>query len=57
LPPGNNDVFVFGSAHTAGINAAFGDGAVRMINFDVDITVFNYLGSRNDEQSAQTSSL
>lgn len=57
IPPGNNDVFVFGSAHTAGINAVFGDGAVRMINFDVDVVVFNYLGGRNDEANVDSTGI
>ncbi|MBN9119501.1 MAG: DUF1559 domain-containing protein [Planctomycetes bacterium] len=30
----------FGSAHTSGMNAVFGDGSVRMIRFSVDPVVF-----------------
>ena len=56
-PPGNNDVFIFGSAHPSGMNSVFGDGAVRYINFDVDVVLFNYLGARNDEQTVDLSRL
>ena len=57
VAPGNNDVFMFGSAHPSGINALFGDGAVQNISFDVDVVLFNYLGGRNDEQVIDRSSL
>lgn len=43
------DVLFFGSAHTGGINAAFGDGSVHSISFDVDVILFNSLGTRNGE--------
>ena len=49
-PPGNNDVFMFGSAHPNGINALFGDGSIHHISFDVDVVLFNYLGARNDDE-------
>lgn len=57
VAPGNNDVFMFGSAHPSGINALFGDGAVQHVAFDVDVVMFNYLGGRNDEQIIDRSSL
>jgi prepilin-type N-terminal cleavage/methylation domain-containing protein/prepilin-type processing-associated H-X9-DG protein len=44
---GMYNVLHFGSPHTGGINAAFADGSVHSINFDVDAVVFNALGSRN----------
>ena len=44
------NVLHFGSAHTSGINSAFTDGSVHMIAFDVDVTVFNGLASRNGEE-------
>ncbi|MBN1854351.1 MAG: DUF1559 domain-containing protein [Pirellulales bacterium] len=40
--------FCFGSAHTGGINAAFGDGSVQVINYDIDQNIFNSLGHRSD---------
>ena len=41
---GDGDVWQFGSAHTSGINAVFGDGSVHHIKFDVDVVLFNALG-------------
>jgi len=43
------NVLQFGSAHTSGINAVFADGSVHSINFDVDVNVFNSLGTRNGQ--------
>jgi len=46
-----NTIQHYGSAHTSGINAVFADGSVRSFNYDIDVVVFNALGSRNgDEQ-------
>ena len=41
------ETFVSGSAHTGGLNAVFADGSVHTINYDVDVFVFNALGTRN----------
>jgi prepilin-type N-terminal cleavage/methylation domain-containing protein/prepilin-type processing-associated H-X9-DG protein len=38
----------FGSAHPGGFNALFGDGSVRQIRYNVNLTVFNNLGHRSD---------
>lgn len=38
----------FGSSHTAGFNAFFGDGSVRFISYTVDLTQFARMGQRND---------
>lgn len=51
---GDNERCGFGSSHIAGVNAAFADGSVRMIRFDVQSGpannpgVWQRLGSRND---------
>jgi prepilin-type N-terminal cleavage/methylation domain-containing protein/prepilin-type processing-associated H-X9-DG protein len=50
-------VLQFGSPHSAGINAVFADGSVHMINFDVDILVFNSLGTRNGQALNETNDL
>ncbi|NUQ61596.1 MAG: DUF1559 domain-containing protein [Pirellulales bacterium] len=42
------DGYRFGSAHSAGINGLLGDGAVRMIAYTIEATVFNNLGNRQD---------
>ncbi len=51
------DVFAFGSAHSSGINAVFGDGSVHFIQFGVDVVLFNYLGGRDDEQAVDLNQL
>jgi prepilin-type N-terminal cleavage/methylation domain-containing protein/prepilin-type processing-associated H-X9-DG protein len=43
--PGN---YPFGSAHSGGINAAFADGSVTFISFDVDLENFNRFANRLD---------
>ena len=40
----------FGSAHSAGIQAVFGDNSVRTVSYEIDRDVFNKLGNRNDGQ-------
>ncbi len=44
------NVLHFGSPHTAGINAVYADGSVRSFSYDVDVMVFNAVGSRNGEE-------
>ena len=41
----NLDVIYFGAVHTAGLNAAFADGSVRTISYDIDSLNFNRLGA------------
>ncbi len=43
----SGDVYFFGSSHPSGINAVFADGSVRVISFDVDVLIFNGMGTRN----------
>jgi prepilin-type processing-associated H-X9-DG protein len=48
----------FGSAHSGGMNAVFGDGSVRTISFDVDSSmggVLFRLGCRDDGQTINES--
>ena len=37
----------FGGPHTSGIQAVFADGSVHSISYDIDLVVFNALGTRN----------
>ncbi|MAT68248.1 MAG: hypothetical protein CMJ58_01865 [Planctomycetaceae bacterium] len=49
-PPGKDNVWetlVMGSAHPSGMNAVFADGSVHSVSYDVDVFVFNSLGTRN----------
>jgi prepilin-type N-terminal cleavage/methylation domain-containing protein/prepilin-type processing-associated H-X9-DG protein len=50
---GLDNIFLFGSAHPGGINAVFVDGSVRSIPFDIDVVVFNNMGTRNGEEPNQ----
>ena len=55
LPPmqdraGQNHANAFGAAHAAGFGAAFGDGSVRTIAFEVDPAAFVAVTGRNDGQ-------
>jgi prepilin-type N-terminal cleavage/methylation domain-containing protein len=40
--------YEFGSAHPAGICSVLVDGSVRIINYSIDLTLFNNLGHRQD---------
>lgn len=40
--------FHFGSAHTSGMNAGYGDGSGHFISYDIDRPLFNSLGDRRD---------
>jgi prepilin-type N-terminal cleavage/methylation domain-containing protein/prepilin-type processing-associated H-X9-DG protein len=48
-PPGTPvwEIFLLGSAHSGGMNAAFADGSTRTINYDIDVYVLNAMGTRN----------
>ena len=54
---GDSDVWQFGSAHTTGINAVFGDGSVRQIAYTVDVILFNNLGGKSDGEVIDASQL
>jgi prepilin-type N-terminal cleavage/methylation domain-containing protein/prepilin-type processing-associated H-X9-DG protein len=51
------NVLQFGSAHTGGVNGMFADGSVRTVSFDIDIVVFNSLGTRNGKALNETADL
>jgi len=46
--PGYNNVLIFGSAHPAGWNAAFCDGSVRTMRYNIDPEIHRLLGNRKD---------
>lgn len=54
-PPSNSphDVgnYPFGSAHSGGMNAIYGDGSVQFISFDIDQETFNRMGHRHDGET------
>ena len=41
----------YGSAHSSGFNAVFCDGSVHQIDYEINLTVFQDLCSRNDGQT------
>ncbi len=43
-------VMFFGSAHTGGVNATFADASTHFISFDVEQTVFNAFGTRENQE-------
>ena len=45
--PGYGNTFIFGSAHTGGLNMLHCDGSVVFINFGVEPAVFQRAGNRN----------
>ncbi len=54
---GDNQAYMFGSAHASVLNGAFADGSVRSINYDIDLYVMNSLGTRNGPSLNETTSL
>jgi prepilin-type N-terminal cleavage/methylation domain-containing protein len=64
-PQGNNptivapliDAWYFGSAHTGVWNSVYADGSVHTMRYDVDVVLFNSLGTRNGEETLDLSQL
>jgi prepilin-type processing-associated H-X9-DG protein len=52
----DNDPYAMGGAHPGGFNACFGDGAVHHLTWDVDPTIYNRWGNREDDLSADAPS-
>jgi prepilin-type processing-associated H-X9-DG protein len=48
-PTNEKNAFYFGSAHSAGLNMAFCDGAVRLVRYEIDDEVWSDFGGRDDE--------
>ena len=47
----------YGSAHTAGMNAVFGDGSVRGINYGISPLIFQAISNRNNTNVVDLSDL
>jgi prepilin-type N-terminal cleavage/methylation domain-containing protein len=43
----DRDVYYFGSAHPGGFNGIFADASIRAMDYDIDVVVFNALGTRD----------
>jgi prepilin-type processing-associated H-X9-DG protein len=52
-----NDVVVFGSAHAGGINCVFADGSTRTISYDIDVIIFNAIGTRAGDETFDSSTI
>ncbi len=50
-------IYNFGSAHPGGFNAAFADGSVHTLSYDIDVFLFNNLGDRQDGNVTDLSGL
>jgi prepilin-type N-terminal cleavage/methylation domain-containing protein/prepilin-type processing-associated H-X9-DG protein len=46
--PGATDASSPGAAHPAGVNVLFADGAVRPVNYDINLEIFNSMVHRSD---------
>jgi prepilin-type N-terminal cleavage/methylation domain-containing protein len=44
------DVAYFGSAHPGGFNGIFADGSIRRLSYDIDVVLFNSLGTRAGDE-------
>ena len=45
------ELLFFGSAHISGLNAVYADASVHQISFNIDVPVFNALGTRNGQET------
>ena len=53
----DRDIPYFGSAHPGGLNCVYADGSVRTISYDIDVVLFNGLGTRAGDELIDESSL
>jgi prepilin-type processing-associated H-X9-DG protein len=43
--------WIFGSAHSGGLNVGFADGSTQVIRYDIDATVFKRIANRHDGET------
>jgi prepilin-type N-terminal cleavage/methylation domain-containing protein/prepilin-type processing-associated H-X9-DG protein len=53
----DKDIPYFGSAHSGGFNCIFADGSIHTLSYDIDVTVFNALGTRNGDEIIDAAAL
>lgn len=51
------DIPYFGSAHPGGLNGIFADGSIRTLSYDIDVVIFNGLGTRAGEELIDDSAI
>src|SRR5262245_61924369 len=54
---GGNHNWFFGSPHKAGFNMSFADGSVRTVNYEINVVIFNAVGTRAGGESVDMSTL
>jgi prepilin-type N-terminal cleavage/methylation domain-containing protein/prepilin-type processing-associated H-X9-DG protein len=47
------EIFVLGAAHPSGLNCVFADGSVHSVNYNIDVFIFNALGTRNGDETVK----
>jgi prepilin-type processing-associated H-X9-DG protein len=53
----DKDIPYFGSAHSGGFNCIFADGSVHTLTYDIDVIVFNALGTRAGDEIIDAAAL
>jgi prepilin-type N-terminal cleavage/methylation domain-containing protein/prepilin-type processing-associated H-X9-DG protein len=53
----DKDILYFGSAHSGGFNCSFADGSIHTLNYDIDVVLFNALGTRAGEEIVDAAAL
>ena len=54
---GGGHNYFFGSAHPAGFHMSMADGSVRNVTYEIDPTVFNALGTRNGDETVDSTAV
>ncbi|MEX2309635.1 MAG: DUF1559 domain-containing protein [Pirellulales bacterium] len=53
----DKDILYFGSAHSGGFNGIFADGSIHTLSYDIDVVLFNALGTRAGEEVIDAAAL
>jgi prepilin-type N-terminal cleavage/methylation domain-containing protein/prepilin-type processing-associated H-X9-DG protein len=53
----DQDIPYFGSAHPGGFHALFADGSIHSLNYDIDVVLFNALGTRAGDDGVDANAL
>jgi prepilin-type N-terminal cleavage/methylation domain-containing protein len=49
------DIYYFGSAHIGGFNSVYADGSVHTLGYDIDLVLFNSLGTKAGDETVDMS--
>jgi prepilin-type processing-associated H-X9-DG protein len=53
----DKDIVYFGSAHSGGFNGVFADGSIHTLSYDIDVAIFNALGTRAGDEVINESAM